>query len=145
MKKILLLLVVCFACSFRAQAVIGPGPYTLDYWQCDPLSCNETLFDTTGTSQTSMSINGQCRNNYQLTPYLALYTLNCSLFWTLDLGGTFLSYNTLINGRRQVLDGLRIDGYITPAVGGFAAYEAQVEKWCDQIVYSNIPPPLSPC
>jgi hypothetical protein len=144
MKKILLLLVVCFACSFRAQAVL-PEPYVLDYWQCDPLSCNETLFDATGNSQTSMSINGQCRNGYQLNPYLALYTLKCELFWTLDLGGTLVSSYVTLNRYRYVLDGLKIDGLITPAEGGFAAYEAVVEKWCDQIVYSNIPPPLSPC
>jgi hypothetical protein len=144
MKKILLLLVVCFACSFRAHAAYE-DPYALNYWQCDPLSCNETLFDATGNSQTSMSINGNCWDTYQLNPYLALYTLNCELFWTLDLGGTLVSSYVYLGTKRYLIDGLKIDGFITPAEGGFAAYEAVVEKWCDQIVYSNIPPPLSPC
>jgi hypothetical protein len=148
MKKTLLLLVICFAWSLRAQGQFvsrPPDPYALQYYQCDPLACNETLFDAAGTAEITMSVYGKCQNGYAVNPYLGLYILNCQSSWTLDLAGTFVTSNYKIGNTTFLVEGIKIDGLVTPAEGGFAAYEAVVEKWCDAITYSNIPPPLSPC
>jgi hypothetical protein len=153
MKKTLLLLVICFAWSLRAQGQLSgqlsvprpSDPYALQYYQCDPLACNETVFDETGTAEIAMSIYGKCYNGYAVNPYLGLYILNCQSFWTLDLAATFLAQNYKIGNTTFLVEGIKIDGFVTPAAGGLAVYEAEVEKWCDAIVYSHIPAPISPC
>jgi hypothetical protein len=141
------------AISPTQYAVIPPPPppppinhFELQYFQCDPLSCESTggpFFDG-GVSTTAV---GPCFSGITLTVGAQSNLNNCTSPYFLSSSASSEStFLTIVSGslaRRYILEGLEAQSSIFDDFGSTVSFYSET-KWCNGVTFLGIPQ-ASPC